>query len=140
MVNEISELDLIEIGPTLKGANPEAQLQAAKAWLTREEQAGELGTGKFSIHLAHSLDEKPEETPEKSFDPPIAEPDVPAQEPHEATAQAPDPLYKESMAFVRDDRTEGAVHHQPREEPKPKPPAVDDLRREHRDLMTELLR
>jgi HK97 family phage prohead protease len=226
MVNEITELDLIEIGPTLKGANPEAQLQAAKAWLTREEQAGELGTGKFSMHLAHSLkawdgsasnytdeqyaaacvldradcsDEwrskpakqryslpikapgasKPDkegvaaaasrigsvnacaeaiskakgrlarayqqlsmEVPDslKSFDPPTAEEDVPAQEPREATAQAPDPLYKESMAFVRDDRTEGAMRHQPREEPKPEPPTAKELRRGHRDLMLELLR
>lgn len=30
-VNEISEVELIEIGPCLKGANPEAQLQAVKA-------------------------------------------------------------------------------------------------------------
>ena len=29
--NEITEVDLIEVGPTLKGANPEAQLQAVKA-------------------------------------------------------------------------------------------------------------
>jgi hypothetical protein len=76
----------------------------------------------------------------KSFDPSIAEEDVPAQEPREATAQASDPLYKESMALLFEHRTEGAVRHQPREEPGPEPPAVKDLRREHRDLMLELLR
>ena len=30
-VNEISDVDLIEAGPTLKGANPEAQLQIVKS-------------------------------------------------------------------------------------------------------------
>lgn len=29
--NEVTEVDLIEVGPTLKGANPEAQLEAVKA-------------------------------------------------------------------------------------------------------------
>ncbi len=30
-INEVSQVDLIEVGPTLKGMNPEAQLQAIKA-------------------------------------------------------------------------------------------------------------
>lgn len=35
-VNELSEVDLVEIGPTLQGANPEAQLQAVKSALAEE--------------------------------------------------------------------------------------------------------
>jgi HK97 family phage prohead protease len=37
--NEITEIDLVEIGPTLKGANPEAQLQAVKSALDVEAPA-----------------------------------------------------------------------------------------------------
>ena len=36
-VNEISDVDLIEAGPTLKGANPEAQLQIVKVAERRSE-------------------------------------------------------------------------------------------------------
>lgn len=42
--NEISEIDLIEAGPTLKGANPEAQLQAVKSALDSPEAASWLMT------------------------------------------------------------------------------------------------
>ncbi len=35
-VNEVSQVELIEVGPTLKGANPEAQLQAIKSALEAE--------------------------------------------------------------------------------------------------------
>ena len=38
-VNEVSEVDLIEVGPTLRGANAEAQLQAVKTAL-REANNG----------------------------------------------------------------------------------------------------
>jgi HK97 family phage prohead protease len=151
MVNEIKELDLIEIGPTLKGANPEAQLQAAKSWLAREEEEGELGKGKFSVHLAHALEKPPESPPsvpepeepapiaaDKSFNP-SAE-DATVKEPKAATTQAPDPLYRECMGQVRDIRTDGAVRNPPAPEPEPEPPSVKDLRREHRDLMLALLR
>lgn len=38
--NEILEVDLVEVGPTLKGANPEAQLQAVKSgYLTADQIA-----------------------------------------------------------------------------------------------------
>jgi phage head maturation protease len=40
-VNEVSEVDLVEVGPTLKGANPEAQLQAVKTAL--REANGDSG-------------------------------------------------------------------------------------------------
>lgn len=40
--NELDELDLIEVGPTLKGANPDAQLVSAKALL---EEAAEKAKG-----------------------------------------------------------------------------------------------
>ena len=50
-VNEISQVNLVEAGPTLKGANPEAQLQAVKAlqWrrgvdVGREEKSRSSGT------------------------------------------------------------------------------------------------
>jgi Escherichia/Staphylococcus phage prohead protease len=36
-VNEISEVELVEVGPTLKGANPEAQLQAVKSLAVADE-------------------------------------------------------------------------------------------------------
>jgi HK97 family phage prohead protease len=37
--NEVSEIDLVEIGPCLKGANPEAQLQEVKSALQEDVQA-----------------------------------------------------------------------------------------------------
>lgn len=66
--NEIHDLDLVEIGPTLKGANPEAQLQAVKSHdevLTRNEARVRLGMapmleGKLTTRLADLL--KGEET------------------------------------------------------------------------------
>lgn len=36
--NEITEVDLVEVGPTLKGANPEAQLQAVKSGMLQPDQ------------------------------------------------------------------------------------------------------
>lgn len=40
--NELSEIDLIEVGPTLKGANPATELHAVKSGLT--DEIGELAT------------------------------------------------------------------------------------------------
>ncbi len=42
-VNEVSQVDLIEVGPTLKGANPEAQLQAIKALAPSEDSQVDVG-------------------------------------------------------------------------------------------------
>ena len=48
--NEISEIDLIEVGPTLRGANAEAQLQAVKTALREANNGTDL----------HDLDPDPD--------------------------------------------------------------------------------
>jgi HK97 family phage prohead protease len=135
MVNEITDLDLIEIGPTLKGANPEAQLQAAKAWLDREEEAGQLGTGKFSVHFAHAL-----EKPEKTFIPPIADPVVPAEDPERGKAKANDPLRQREQSERLDLLAQGLPRNPVEPEPGPErvPPSEKALRKRHRELMLDM--
>lgn len=61
--NELMELDLIEVGPTLKGANPLTQLVAAKAQAAGlafdkafEEVAKTLGTDADELRKAFNLD------------------------------------------------------------------------------------
>lgn len=57
--NDVSEVDLIEVGPTLKGANPEAQLQAVKSALT-PDQLRALAT---DLGQKSSVDEPADEPP-----------------------------------------------------------------------------
>lgn len=55
--NEISEIDLFEVGPTLKGANPEAQLQAVKSGVMAPEE------------VTFDAEETPDETETKAVTP-----------------------------------------------------------------------
>lgn len=56
-VNEVTQVDLIEVGPTLKGANPEARLEAVKAAL-HEEVAEEPTIPEFEMAAAKAGDLK----------------------------------------------------------------------------------
>lgn len=53
-VNEVNEVDLIEVGPTLKGANPEARLEAIKATDDAEPKVA-IGGELFSFKEAAEL-------------------------------------------------------------------------------------
>lgn len=60
--NEISEIDLIEVGPTLKGANPEAQLQGVKSALAEAEKPDPFD-GKTHSFAVYVDGKKVEESP-----------------------------------------------------------------------------
>lgn len=66
--NEISELDLIEVGPTLKGANPAAQLQTVKSAL--EDLRPEALAARIAALEAKAETPKPEPVPAPPEEPP----------------------------------------------------------------------
>jgi HK97 family phage prohead protease len=138
-VNEVREVDLIEVGPTLKGMNPEAQTQAVKALAAADEAE--------SIDLSHpeamakSLREIADKlAPETSQN--VAVEDATDEEPLEAKSQAQDPL--------REDRrrhfalaTDGIDLSEPPKVEKRAPdeplPTRAELEREWHDLMLTLI-
>lgn len=63
--NEVMEVDLVEVGPTLKGANPEAQLQAVKSgilkpeeinWAVKEADVEQKAPGSDSMAMSGLMD------------------------------------------------------------------------------------
>ena len=85
-VNEISDVELIEAGPTLKGANPEAQLQIVK-----------------------SLPAEAKELPEDVS----ADKGVQDQDPPESHPQTLDPLREQSRAAILEIATGTKATHEP---------------------------
>ena len=141
-VNEVSEVDLFEVGPTLKGANPEAQLETIKtalpSTLSPEEALAEFERrgfaerkgGEWVIH-----------TPETKTSPPEIK-DAPDEEPEEAKSQAPDPLSKRHARLAFELATDGidmAQAPEPKvEDPAPRP-SRKELERQFYDMTLEIL-
>ncbi len=120
--NEISEVDLIEVGPTLKGANPEAETTAIKS-LVAEVDDAEIRDPELAKDVAavKAMPDEDSETPSKS--------------------QAQGPLKKRSMEVVADlADTDSAAKSKRDEEPETKadPPDVAELRRRSREVVLDL--
>jgi HK97 family phage prohead protease len=115
--NEVTEIDLKEFGPTLVGANPDAQLQAVKSEVPEER-------------------DPPDET---SPAPPAIE-DAP-DKPEPAKSRAQDPLRRKSEELDFEIRTgDLALPPPPQVKKAPKPEySVKELRQRCRDRMMELL-
>lgn len=88
--NELTKLDLIEVGPTLKGANPETQLLAVKGML--EESVGRHHTADLVAKsaLLESIveDAVRRVLAERDAAPPVVD-EVKAEEPARAKAEEP---------------------------------------------------
>ena len=122
--NEVYEVDLIEVGPTLRGANAEAQLQKIKSALTRTSQDGPEDEPTPNGDDETSPDEIEEEQPDE-------EP-VPA-----AKSRSQDPLRTSSLAAALEVLSDGASlrKYQPEQpEPEPEPPTEDQQRRRFCEL------
>lgn len=126
-VNEVSEIDLHEVGPTLVGANPEAQLQEVKAAIEAEASPNEA---------RECVNPPPTSQDEAAIK------DGANEEPNPAKSRPHDPLKQRSMDLVLEISSAGQSRikpSQPEPEPKPEAPPEGALRKRHRELELELL-
>lgn len=146
--NEVTEVDLVEVGPTLKGANPEAHLEAIKSAL-EEEREEETESDERALWVAAFEDGLPEDLSKDVRDR-LAQKalevfgieDAADEEPSEAKSQAQDPLRTSHDCLAFEQLTEGIDMAEPpqvKEEPKSELPSLKDLERAYHDLMLETL-
>lgn len=163
--NEVTEVDLIEVGPTLKGANPEAQLQEIKSAITSDTSAMSPRTMADRINamadqmasanppdsktmvaemramaegMAGAMSAEPEKTSEEEK----AIEDAVGKEPSEATPRAQDPLSKDHDHLAFELTTAGIDMAEPpkvKKEPPPEIASLAELERQFHDLMLETL-
>lgn len=160
--NEVTEVDLVEVGPTLKGANPEAGLRAVKSALaettettrTLSDELRELAAlaekgdddaaWKALAALLESKLEPPADTKtsDQMSDEPVAVEDASDEEP-KAKSTAQDPLRRRGEELAFRIGTEGVdLSKSPEVKPPPSPEpqlSVRDLRQRSHDLMLNLL-
>jgi Escherichia/Staphylococcus phage prohead protease len=127
--NELLEVDLVEVGPTLKGANPDTELHAVKAAIQETHLANELEDVKAQLAKAReeldALKSKAEEA---------------GKEPE---ARSVDPLRKQAESVALEFASAGlSLRKPPRTVPAPKREPelpLDDLKRRMRDeILTHL--
>jgi HK97 family phage prohead protease len=127
--NELTEIDLAEVGPTLKGMNPATELHAVKSALDAEEPTRE--------ELVKELQEVKQRLAEALTD---LEKKADEEEPGRRTHS--DPLRKQAEALALEIATGGTdLRKPPKQEPEPVPDLVPlgELKRQSRDLMLEIL-
>ncbi len=129
-VNEVSQVELIEVGPTLKGANPEAQLQAIKAMK------------QLDADLDAAEDDEAEEPDEElSQDEPAVE-ETDDETPNERKSRAQDALRRrgEALAFSVD-AANVDLRAEPPDVKEPETPefSTRELRRRTSDQIVRLL-
>lgn len=138
-VNEVKEVELYEVGPTLIGANREAQLQAVKSLAVEREidpdEAEELAREVIEVG--------DEETSEKSQEPETAS--APSdqgrddEEPVEAKSQTSDPLKDDYELFRIVAEGIESEPPQAKKEPPPELPSPADLEQQFHRLMLEIV-
>lgn len=155
-VNNVKEVDLIEVGPTLKGANPEAQLQSVKSALEQmplPEPVAErvraqllqmtetMKNGDTTIEkmmkmaktLTAQLQARPIDTTVSAVE------DGKDEEPGKAKSAPQDPLRKRSFELALDIASGGTELRAPIEqEQKPEPLNEAALRRRTLELAVEV--
>ncbi len=144
-VNEISEVELFEVGPTLIGMNPEAQLQSVKKdSLEADALVGALN----SLPEADIAEEAKArviaaatelvETSRKAIE---TEQSGPNEEPERAKSRPHDALKEDSLAASLAVLSEGATMESPAPPPEPKPaPDTWELKEASRAAMLDVLR
>lgn len=145
--NEIAEIDLVEAGPTLKGANAETELHAVKTALEVEEPPTAealLASVRAAVEVAqeqHELFKDAEVDLTREVQEMLGvKPDETDKEP--LGARSVDPLRKRSLETVLEIQSDGLSRRKSpttKPEPKPEPPPEAELKRRSRDLMLELL-
>lgn len=158
-VNEVFEVDLFEVGPTLVGMNPEAQLQSVKnetvvveTEAPPEEEEDGKSADLASFEGVVALDEIREELQATKQE--LAELREEHQELQKASEERrneeparakspPDPLREESRKAVLAVMRDGVPAHIESPEPEPEPePEIDirDLRQESRRMALSVLK
>ncbi len=102
--NELLELDIIEVGPTLKGANPSTELLAVKSAVT-EHKAKEAGIDldTLAVKVAEILEAKshPEADAEESDAKPVAANEEQSSNSDTVTGNDPEVKANDDPAIVR---------------------------------------
>ena len=130
--NELLEIELAEVGPTLKGMNPATELQAVKSAVVEQSLQDQLREVKERLDTLEKRLEDPGNT--------AAE--VTGQEPK---ARSVDPLSQHAQRLALEIRSDGLSVRPPaktvaKEQPKPQPESTpEELRRHSRDLMLQVL-
>lgn len=142
--NEITEIDLAECGPCLKGIDPNTELHTVKAAvMAAGDGSADVGTrpggddGDQELHQLKAqvaeLAARVEELEEKA--------EVASKEPEQV--REVDPLLEQSRQAVLEIQSDGASLRKSPEpaEPEPEPEPIDEaeLRRRSRDAMFEVL-
>jgi HK97 family phage prohead protease len=123
--NDLSEINLVEVGPTLRGMNPATELHAVKSALTEHRLETELGEVKARLDKL-----------EKALEDPKAD-----ETPNEPEARSVDPLEEKARAAVLGVLSEGSTPPATvtREQPPRPDMEPDELKRRSRDLIVQLL-
>jgi HK97 family phage prohead protease len=139
-VNEVSEVDLFEVGPTLKGANPEALTQGIKSALEVDDPPPltllqEIERAELPQDVKDRMTAKAEEILQKAIE------DAEGEEPDPAKPEAQDPLSKRHDRLQYELVTAGIPPaHKPPQVTEPPPELdTDALQREYYDLMLNTL-
>lgn len=127
--NELLEIDLAEVGPTLKGMNPATELYAVKSAVVEQSLQQELREVKARL-----------DTIEKALEDPQKKADVTDKAPK---ARSVDPLREQAEAVALEFASDGlSLRKPPRNTPPPPPPELvplDDLKQRMRDEMVRSL-
>lgn len=131
--NDVSLINLIEAGPTLKGMNPETELHAVKSALETKQAGDQIESLKAELAEAKAALSEATEKLE-------AQPD-PDKEPRRV--RSADPNRRKYQRALLDEYMEGVAGRRPSpkvKEPEPaQTPPEEELRRRSRDAMLETL-
>jgi HK97 family phage prohead protease len=126
--NELTEIELAEVGPTLKGMNPQTELHAVKSAVVEHALQSELREVKARLEKVEQTLENPRSKTEETD-----------QEPQ---ARSVDPLRKRSEELALEVASGGLDLRKPPPpvaQDTPEPVDEDELRAKSRDWMFEVL-
>ncbi len=147
-VNEVSEVELFEVGPTLVGANAEAQLQEIKSVLGVEEEVEKAPEPTISVEM-HDKEMKALRNELEGDLAELREAVEVLQTSHEverneepSQAKSPDPLREESRKAVHEVMLDGIRRFDVEPSPPEPEPEIDvrELRRQSREVMASILK
>lgn len=135
-VNEVSEVDLFENGPTLKGANPVAELQAIKSALKGDEEhdveekddLGDLSDEERQLVKDFRAGKAPEDVQIEERDEEPSE----AKSPQDPLGKTPDELMFELVTQGIDTKPPPVVKEDP------DLPSLEDLERQHDEVLFQI--
>lgn len=125
-VNNLTDLDLFELGPTLKGANPSTELHAVKSALAAEAPLAQLTPQELRERAAQlEADLEAEQVQQAAQETPEAPPEAPAPEPEPEpvpTASEQDARARAAEQAAAADAVADIDHEVPDQPPEPPAP------------------